>query len=127
MTAVVVTVVSVVALAQFFLSYVRSLVDAYNGMDFSPQAQEAAGIAGSVPAAEEFGRIFRLVELCPAPATESRDLRVIRLYFMALRPLTALGPSLANWAVQERRRCTYSAVVALDRRLDYTRRLRLGE
>lgn len=127
MTAVLVTMVSLAALSQFFLSYVRSLLDAYSGVDISAHARETAGIEDGAPAAREFMRITKLAEMCPAPRAERNDLCLICAYFQMLRPLTVLGPAIAAWAEREGRRCAYSAAVSLDRRLAYLRRLRAGE
>ncbi len=127
MIAPLIFVISAAALLQFFFSYCRSVIGASSKQDLSEQAREVTGIENHVVSGEEFGRLLRLVELCPAPGDDSYEIRAVRAYYRLLNVLRVLTrpmvPAVALWAERERAGCAYYAAVALDHRIAYNRDL----
>ena len=120
-------VVSVAALLQFFISYCRSLIAAYNKVELSEQAHEVTGIDDHIVRGDDFGRLLQLVWLCPDPGDDAREILAVRVYYRLVGILRAtlrsLAPGIAGWAERERENCAYFAAVALDRRIAYNRDL----
>ena len=120
MIATAIFVISLLALAQFFISYCRSLVAVYSKVEVSAQALEMAGLSGAEVRGDEFRRLMWLLKVCPDPGDDRTELLAVRAYYgvlSLLRELSGLAPSIAAWVDGERRGCAYFAVVALDRRL----------
>ena len=127
MIAALICVISIAALLQFFISYSRSIIAAYQKSTLSDQVREVAGIQGETLQAEQFARLLQLVRLCPQKGDDRSDLAVVRGYYRLMGSFKAIGrafsPALSNWAEHERVNCTYFAAVALDRRIAYSRAL----
>jgi hypothetical protein len=127
MIAAIICVISIAALLQFFVSYSRSVIAAYQKSELSEQVREVAGINGEQVRSEQFGQLVQLVRLCPQKNDDQSDLTVVWVYYRMMGWLGALASSLApgvcKWAEHERINCTYFAAVALDRRIAYSRAL----
>ena len=127
MIAALICVISVAALLQFFISYARSVIAAYQKSELSEQVREVAGIEGERVRSEQFGQLVQLVRLCPQKNDDQSDLTVVRVYYRMMGLLSILArsvaPGVCKWAEGERVSCTYFAAVALDRRIAYRRAL----
>lgn len=127
MIAALICVISIAALLQFFVSYSRSVIAAYQKSELSEQVREVAGIEGERVRSEQFGQLVQLVRLCPQKNDDQSDLAVVRVYYRMMGWLGVMArsfaPSICKWAESERINCTYFAAVALDRRIAYSRAL----
>lgn len=119
-------VVSLLALLQFFYSYCRSLIASASKTKLSENVLELTGVAGATIKDDEFPRVVQLIEICPTTDEDRVEIRVVRVYYGLLGLLQAasrwLLPRLALWAGHERIACSYFAAVALDRRIAYSRK-----
>lgn len=124
MIAAAILVLSLGALAQFFISYCRSLVAAAAAQPLSMETQEVAGISASVRS-EDFARLLQLLELCPERPHDRSEIRAIRNYFRLLSALrwsvARLLPWVQPWMETQRAQCAYFAAVTLDRRIAFSR------
>ncbi len=121
MVAMLILVFSLAALVQFFVSYCRSLVLVYSEVELTPQVREMAELEGREVRAEEFGRLMKLVELCPVPGDDRAEILSVRVYHGLLNLLSIfrpLVPSIGLWTDRERAGCAYFVAVALDRRIN---------
>jgi hypothetical protein len=127
MIAALICVISIAALLQFFVSYSRSVIAAYQKSELSEQVREVAGIDGEQVRSEQFGQLVQLVRLCPQKNDDQSDLVVVRVYYRMMGWLGVMArsfaPGICKWAESERVSCTYFAAVALDRRIAYSRAL----
>ncbi|HKF51968.1 MAG TPA: hypothetical protein VKB26_06625 [Candidatus Acidoferrales bacterium] len=127
MIAALICVISIAALLQFFVSYSRSVIAAYQKSELSEQVREVAGIDGERVTSEQFGQLVQLVRLCPQKNDDQSDLAVVRVYYRMMGWLgvmaRSIAPAIYKWAEDERISCTYFAAVALDRRIAYSRAL----
>ena len=127
MIAALIFVVAIAGFLQFFVSYCRSLIAAYERVDLSGQAREVTGISDHQVAGQEFGRLLQLVRMCPEPGDDGREIGAVRAYFKLLTMARALfkqiAPSLEQRLERERGSCAYFAAVALDRRIAHSRGL----
>ncbi|HXW18183.1 MAG TPA: hypothetical protein VEJ39_07755 [Candidatus Acidoferrales bacterium] len=125
--AVLICVISLALLLQFFVSYCRSVIASSRKAALSDRVCEVAGIQDHKLRGEEFARLVQLLHLCPGRGDDRGELRAVAMYYAlldalkaALRPLSA---SVARWAESERESCAYFAAVVLDRRISYSREL----
>lgn len=127
MIPVLIFVISVLALLQFFFSYCRSLLAAYQKWDLSEEARELTGITDHAAAGDEFTRLVQLVRLCPEPGDDAIEIRAVSGYYRLLGILRGmlgrLIPPAGEWLERERSGCSYFAAVALDRRIAFNREL----
>lgn len=127
MIAALICVISIAALLQFFVSYSRSVIAAYQKSELSEQVREVAGIDGERVRSEQFGQLVQLVRLCPQKNDDQSDMAVVRVYYRLMGWLgvaaRSIAPGIYKWAESERTSCTYFAAVALDRRIAYSRAL----
>ncbi len=127
MIAMLILVVSVAAMLEFFLSYSRSVIATSSRRELSEEARQLTGMTEGRASAEEFDRVVQLVGLCPEPGNDGKQLRAVRLYYGLLnlfsKVVGPLAPSLADWTDAERRGCAYFAAIALDRRIAFSRQL----
>lgn len=127
MIAALICVISIAALLQFFVSYSRSVIAAYQKSELSEQVREVAGIEGEPLRSEQFAQLVQLVRLCPQKSDDRSDMVVVRIYYRMMGWVGAIArsvaPDIRRWAETERVKCTYFAAVALDRRIAYSRAL----
>jgi hypothetical protein len=127
MIAALIFVISLAALLQFFVLHCRSILAYSRRIELSGNIREVTGLAGQDVSAGDFDRLLQLARLCPNRGDDSKDIRVVALYYRLLdvlgRATRSLIPSIAEWTDGERRGCSYFAAVALDRRICYSRDL----
>jgi hypothetical protein len=127
MIAVLIYVVSFVALVQFFVYYCRSVLASTREVELSARVREAARVGGDSVAADDFERFLELVRLCPESGADLAGIRAVGAYYGLLHVLArvtrATAPSAAAWAERERQHCSHFAAVALDRRISFSRDL----
>jgi hypothetical protein len=125
MMAVMIFVISILTLLQFFVSYSRSLIAESRGHELSEQAREICGLTARTAAGDQFRRLSELIALCPESGGDGNTLLVVSAYFRLLGFLRRLSewtiPSAAAWIETERGGCAYAAAVVLDRRIAYNR------
>ena len=125
--AVLICVISIALLLQFFVSYCRSVIAGTRKAELSERVREVAGIEGQNVRGDEFSRLVQLLHLCPGRGDDTGDLRAVSIYFALLDGMKALFRPLsagaARWAEAERDNCSYFAAVVLDRRISYSREL----
>jgi len=126
MIAAVIFVVSMVTLLMFFASYCRSLMAASSRHTLSREVRDVTGI-WAVASGQDFTRVVQLLQLCPERPEDRRGLRAVELYYSILvllqRSVARVVPSLQAWAERERAGCANFAVVALDRRIAFSREI----
>lgn len=127
MIAALIFVIAIAGFLQFFVSYCRSLIAAYERVDLSEQAREVTGISNRHVSGQDFGRLLQLVRMCPEPGDDSREIGAVRTYFKLLTLARSvagkIAPALELRMERERGSCAYFAAVALDRRIAHSRRL----
>jgi len=125
MIAVLIFVISVVTLLQFFVSYSRSLIVESRRHTLSGDTLQICGMTAGKMAGDQFQRLVQLIALCPEPGAEGRRVQTVSVYFKLLGfarlILNWAIPSVARWIEAEREGCAYVAAVVLDRRIAYTR------
>jgi hypothetical protein len=121
MIAIGILILSGGALAQFLLAYCRALLLTYAKVGLSPRALDLTGLAGETWEPREFDRVMGLARLAPNPRDDAGEIRTITAYCRVMRIagslLAPFSRTAREWIRQELSRCTYFAVVTLDRRL----------
>ncbi len=127
MIAALIFVIAVAMFLQFFVSYCRSLIAAYERVELSEQAREVTGISNRQVSGQDFRRLLQLVHMCPEPGDDSKEIGAVRAYFKLLTLARAvvmkIAPVLEQRMERERESCAYFAAVALDRRIAHSRGL----
>ncbi|MGB6875958.1 MAG: hypothetical protein WBD87_07965 [Candidatus Acidiferrales bacterium] len=112
---------SCAALGQFFMSYCRSILATYAQVELSATTRELIGIQSPNIAGTQFHRLLGLVRLAPNPGDDKWDLRVVSVYYRAVRLagfLTKpLGSVARSWVEHQSSLCAYFAAATLDRRI----------
>ncbi len=112
---------SCAALVQFFMSYCRSILATYAQVELSSATREIIGIQSPEIAGAHFRRLLGLVRLAPDPGDDKWDLRVVSVYYRAVRLagfLTKpLGSVARSWVEHQSSLCAYFAAATLDRRV----------
>jgi hypothetical protein len=126
MMAALIFAVSVVTLLMFFVSYCRSLTAASSQHALSNEVRDVTGIH-SAASGRDFARVMQLLQLCPERPEDRLSLRSVGYYFEILnllqKTLSRLTPSIESWTEHERAGCANFAVVALDRRIAFSREI----
>ena len=127
MMASLICVISVAAFFQFFVLHCRSILASCRKVELSDRVREVTGMHDAKVAPDDFYRLLQLVRLCPERGDDQMDIRAVGTYYSLLGLLRLIArsavPSVAAWAQEERRSCSYFAAVALDRRISYSRDL----
>jgi hypothetical protein len=127
MIAALIFVIAIAGFLQFFISYCRSLLAAYESVDLSEQAREATGINERQVEGQDFERLLQLVRMCPEQGDDSREIGAVRTYFgllsLARAAFRRIVPSIEQRMERELQSCAYFAAVALDRRIAHSRGL----
>ncbi|MFZ0636378.1 MAG: hypothetical protein WA755_14075 [Candidatus Acidiferrales bacterium] len=125
--AVLICVISLALLLQFFVSYCRSVIAAGRKSELSEQVREIAGIQEQKVRGDEFVRLVQLLRLCPGRGDDGGEIRAVGIYYSLLDAVRTtfrlFSPSVARWTEVERENCSYFAAVVLDRRIAYSREL----
>jgi hypothetical protein len=113
--------ISIVALVQFAMYYVRSVVAGVAAQPVSGEVMAAVSLDGSPLCGRDFGVVAKLYELTPNLQRKSSDMGLVRAYFEVVHAIGQLASgriaSVANWAEGERVLCARYAAVQVDRRL----------
>jgi hypothetical protein len=113
--------ISIVALAQFAVYYVRSVVAGVAVQPISEEVMAAVSLNGGPLSGRDFGIVATLYELTPNLQKKSSGIGLVRAYFHVIHAIGELASgriaAVANWAEQERVLCVRYAAVQVDRRL----------
>jgi hypothetical protein len=113
--------ISMVALVQFAMYYIRSVVAGVAAQPISEQIIAAVSLNGSQLSGRDFGVVAKLHELTPNLQKKSSGIGLARAYFEVVHAVGQLAAgriaSVANWAEGERVLCVRYAAVQVDRRL----------
>lgn len=113
--------ISIVALAQFAVYYVRSIVAGVAAQPISEEVMAAVSLNAGALSGRDFGIVSKLHELTPELQKRSSGIGVVRVYFHVIHTIGRLASgrlaAVANWAEQERVLCVRYAAVQVDRRL----------
>jgi hypothetical protein len=125
MIPILIFVISVLTLLQFFVWYCHSLIAESLAYVLSEQGREIAGVTGRSIRGDQFGRLLQLIAICPEPGGDNGQVRAVSTYYGLLGVVRTLfgwiEPALAGWIETERGGCAYVAAVMLDRRIAYNR------
>jgi len=126
MMAAVIFTISVATLLMFFISYCRSLTASSVSHKLSKEVRDVTGIPSSATG-RDFERVMQLLQLCPDRAEDRTSLQAVGAYHDLLtllgKTLGRIVPSLHAWTEQELAGCANFAVVALDRRIAFSREI----
>jgi len=113
--------ISIVALAQFAVYYVRSIMAGVAAQPISQEVMAAVSLDGGPLSGRDFGIVAKLHELTPDLQKKSTGIGLVRAYFQVIHAIDRLASgraaAVANWAEQERVLCVRYAAVQVDRRL----------
>jgi len=113
--------ISIVALVQFAMYYVRSLVAGVAAQPISEAVIAAVSVDGRQLSGRDFGIVAKLHELTPSLQRKASGLGLVRAYFQVVHAIGQLASgrvlAVANWAESERVLCVRYAAVQVDRRL----------
>jgi hypothetical protein len=112
---------SCAALVQFFMSYCRSILASYAQVELSSETRAIIGLQSPEIAGAQFHRLLGLVRLAPDPGDDKWDLRVVSVYYRAVRLAGLLSGPLGSiarsWVERQSGLCAYFAAAALERRV----------
>jgi hypothetical protein len=112
---------SCAALVQFFMSYCRSILASYAQVELSSETRAIIGLQSPEIAGAQFHRLLGLVRLAPDPGDDKWDLRVVSVYYRAVRLAGLLSEPLGSiarsWVERQSGLCAYFAAAALERRV----------
>ena len=114
-------VISIAALAQFALFYLRAVVAGVAVQPISEEVLAAAGVAKDSMRGYDFRAFAQLHRLTPTLQKGGSGLGVVKLYYQVMQVVGDMASGrmtgLANWAERERVLCARYAAVQIDRRL----------
>ena len=120
MIASLILLLSIAALAQFFLSYIRALLLASVQQAISPVVLEACSLEGTEVIGADFHHLMLRAQLYSNREGEGSAALAVRVYYSVVSLLRqAFGPLipvLRQWAAQEQAACARFALAALSRR-----------
>jgi len=121
MIAALILLVSIAALAQFFLSYIRALLLAGAQQAISPVVLEACSLEGVDVTGADFHRLMLRAQLYSNQQSEGSAVLAVRVYFSMVGLLRlAFGPlipAVRGWSNQQQAACAKFALAALNRRV----------
>ncbi len=124
MIAALMFVVSMAALGQFAIFYLRAVLISVAEQPLSGWVNAASGIAPGLMQAREFDKLLILNKICPGLASNDQRVKLVQAYYSlvaALQQLTLKNlPAFARWAETEMTTCTRFVAVVLDQRLAAT-------
>ena len=110
-----------------FVAYCRSLILQASQIELSAAVLKAITSKSGSVSAKDFHRLHALVGLCPLGQQDGVPLAAVSMYFLLLTGLHGISSAIcevvADWAEEERRKCSHFAAVRLDRRIANTRKL----
>jgi hypothetical protein len=124
MTAALMLVVSIAALGQFAILYLRAVLISVAEQPLSGWVNSASGIAPGFMQSREFDKLLVLSKMCPGLKAGDRRVNLVGIYYSlvaAIQHLTSKSlPACARWAETEMTTCTRFVAVVLDQRLAAT-------
>jgi hypothetical protein len=117
MLALLILVLSTIALGQFGVYYWRALVVTAATQPVSDRARAAAQIAADTSGTPDFSAVLTLHKLTPGLGGRGNGLSLVRSYHSVVNALGRMVPSLSGWVNREKVVCARYATVMLDRRL----------
>jgi len=113
--------ISIVALVQFAIYYVRSVVAGVAAQPISEEVMAAVSLNGTRLSGRDFGIVAKLHDLTPNLQKKSSGIGLVRAYFPVVHAIGKMASgriaSIAHWAEGERVLCVRYAAVQVDRRL----------
>lgn len=119
MLALLILVMSTIALGQFGVYYWRALVVTTAAQPLSDRARVAALLATDKSGDPEFDAILSLHDLTRGVGGSGNGLNLVRSYYTAVGAIGRIVPALSSWAAGEKQVCARYAAVMLDRRLQH--------
>ena len=117
MIAVILFVISAVALGQFGLYYWRAMLAGVAANPVSERVLAAAGIVDASIGAQDFRSILSLHDLAPDLRGPNGHFRGVRAYYSVVEKLGSIVPAMASWANGEMATCSRYAAVLVDQHL----------
>jgi hypothetical protein len=122
MFAALIFVMSVAMTVQFAIFFWRSAFLATAAQPVSERFRLAQDSLSNALNQNDFAAMSSMSDLCPILDPSVKKLGAVRLYYQALRALSALSQSLlpqaSKWAQREMAVCTRFVAVSLDARLE---------
>jgi len=120
MIAALIFVISIVALAQFGLFAWRAAFLSVAAREVSEETRAAMGAAAAAVEDGDLEGATKWLDLSPNLAGEDRRLWTVKVYYAAVRAISALGPNEA-WSHREMVACARYAAVVVEERLQRNR------
>jgi hypothetical protein len=109
-------IAALIGLAQFSVSYWRSMLASTAARPLSERFCNAIKLAADRPSADHFSDILSLHRLTPGLDNRPSHLRGLQAYYSTMAKLSKL-PALNKWAHSEMTTCARYLAVIVDRRL----------
>jgi hypothetical protein len=116
MISVLMLIAALIGLAQFGVSYWRSMLASTAAQPLSERFCAAVGLEERSPSASDFSAIMSLHRLTPGLDNQPSRLRGLQMYYSAVDALRKL-PALNHWAQSEMATCARYLAVRVDQRL----------
>lgn len=116
MISVLMLIAALIGLAQFGVSYWRSMLASTAAQPLSERFCAAMGLEERSPSASDFSAIMSLHRLTPGLDNQPSRLRGLQMYYSAVDALRKL-PALNQWAQSEMATCARYLAVRVDQRL----------
>ena len=116
MISVLMLIAALIGLAQFGVSYWRSMLASTAAQPLSERFRAASGLEYGTPSAGDFSAILSLHRLTPGLDNQPSRLRGLQVYYSLADSLRKL-PALNQWAQSEMNTCARYLAVLVDQRL----------
>jgi hypothetical protein len=116
MISVLMLIAALIGLAQFGVSYWRSMLASTAAQPLSERFCAASGLEHGTPGASDFSAILSLHRLTPGLDNQPSRLRGLQAYYSLVDSLRKL-PALRQWAQSEMTTCSRYLAVIVDQRL----------
>jgi hypothetical protein len=116
MISVVMLIAAAIGLAQFGVSYWRSILASTAAQPLSERFCTASGLEHGTPSAGDFSALLSLHRLTPGLDNQPSRLRGLQVYYSLVDSLRKL-PALNQWAQSEMTTCARYLAVIVDQRL----------
>jgi hypothetical protein len=116
MISVLMLIAALIGLAQFGVSYWRSMLASTAAQPLSERFRTASGLQHSTPGAGDFSAILSLHRLTPGLDNQPSRLRGLQVYYSLVDSLRKM-PALSQWAQSEMTTCVKYLAVIVDQRL----------
>lgn len=116
MISVLMLIAALIGLAQFGVSYWRSMLASTAAQPLSERFCAAVGLEHGAPSASDFSAILSLHRLTPGLDNQPSRLRGLQVYYSLVDSLRKV-PTFSQWAQSEMTTCTRYLAVIVDQRL----------